>query len=55
MDSIDKQVPAIVSTGPGNTKVWTFNRTDFAAPASDKKGIKEMGTGDFNAPTHDSP
>ncbi len=55
MDSIDKQVPAIVSTGPGNTKVWTFNRTDFAAPAPEKKGIKEMGTGDFNAPTHDSP
>lgn len=55
MDSMDKQVPAIVSTGPNNVKVWTFNRTDFISPESDKKGIKEMGTGDFNAPTHDSP
>jgi hypothetical protein len=55
MDSMDKQVPSIVSTGPSNTKVWTFNRSDFVSTETDKKLIKELGTGDFNAPTHDSP
>jgi hypothetical protein len=54
MDSMDKQVPSIVSTGPSNTKIWTFNRCDFVSPETDKKLIKEMGTGGFNAPTHDS-
>jgi hypothetical protein len=54
MDSMDQQVPAIVSTGPGNTKIWTFNRTDFASPKETKESLKELGSGDFNAPTHDS-
>lgn len=53
MISTDGQLPMLASTGPNNTRVLTFNKTDFATP-KEIETVKELGEGNFNAPTHDN-
>lgn len=55
MISTEGQMPMLSSTGPSNTRVLTFNRTDFASPSDKPEPPPEMGEGNFNAPTHDNP
>jgi len=50
--STEGQMPLLASTGQNNIRVWTFNRTDFATPKETIEPAKEMGEGNFNAPTH---